>query len=401
MSVRLRRCAIPQAPRVPPRAYCIRTVHCIWRPCSCALHGETFLCCIPICHVLSWGVPFTCFMTGTPLVLPDADVSAPTLAKAIAATSPRVAHGVPTIWIQLFVHYMHNPPERMTLTEIYAGGSPVPPTLIKMWEERYGVDVVHVWGMVETSTVGSVARPPQGASGDTRWAYRISQGRIPASLEYRVVNDGQVVARTDRNAGELQVRGNLVTGSYYHSPTAEPGEIASEFRGKQVEAAESKFTADGWLRTGDVGSVTKDGFLTVEDRARDVIRSGGEWIYSVQLENLIMSDPLVVEAAVIGYPDKQWVERPLAVTVLAEGATPTIETAERLRAIMRKELPSWMLPEYWTFVKSIDKTSVGKFDKKDLRTHLAEGEYNIIRLKGPGESQRLTSTEATDLSREN
>ena len=367
----------------------------------CITHGETFLCCIPICHVLSWGVPFTCFMTGTPLVLPDADVSAPTLAKAIAATSPRVAHGVPTIWIQLFVHYMHHPPERMTLTEIYAGGSPVPPTLIKMWEERYGVDVVHVWGMVETSTVGSVARPPQGASGDTRWAYRISQGRIPASLEYRVVNDGQVVARTDRNAGELQVRGNLVTGSYYHSPTAEPGEIASEFRGKQVEAAEGKFTADGWLRTGDVGSVTKDGFLTVEDRARDVIRSGGEWIYSVQLENLIMSDPLVVEAAVIGYPDKQWVERPLAVTVLAEGASPTIETAERLRASMRKELPSWMLPEYWTFVKSIDKTSVGKFDKKDLRTHLAEGEYNIIRLKGPGESQRLAATEATELSREN
>ncbi|MEK0022814.1 long-chain fatty acid--CoA ligase, partial [Corynebacterium sp. KPL4035] len=244
-------------------------------------------------------------------------------------------------------------------------------------------------------------RPPPARRADTRWAYRISQGRIPASLEYRVVNDGQVVARTDRNAGELQVRGNLVTGSYYHSPTAEPGEIASEFRGKQVEAAEGKFTADGWLRTGDVGSVTKDGFLTVEDRARDVIRSGGEWIYSVQLENLIMSDELVVEAAVIGYPDKQWVERPLAVTVLAEGASPTIETAERLRASMRKELPSWMLPEYWTFVKSIDKTSVGKFDKKDLRTHLAEGEYNIIRLKGPGESQRLAATEATELSREN
>ncbi|MDK8473024.1 long-chain fatty-acid--CoA ligase [Corynebacterium sp. MSK078] len=367
----------------------------------CITHGETFLCCIPIYHVLSWGVPFTCFMTGTPLVLPDADVSAPTLAKVIAATSPRVAHGVPTIWIQLFVHYMHNPPERMTLTEIYAGGSPVPPQLIKMWEEHYGVDVVHVWGMVETSTVGSVARPPQGASGDTRWAYRISQGKIAASVQYRVVNDGQVVSKTDRNAGELQVRGNLVTGSYYHSPTAEPGEVASEFRGKPVEAAESKFTADGWLRTGDVGSVTKDGFLTVEDRARDVIRSGGEWIYSVQLENLIMANSDVVEAAVIGYPDKQWVERPLAVTVLGEQASPTIETAEKLRQSLRKELPSWMLPEYWTFVKSIDKTSVGKFDKKDLRAHLAEGDYNIIRLKGPGEAQRLDDIDESDFNREN
>lgn len=351
-------------------------------------HGETFLCCIPIYHVLSWGVPFAAFMTGTPLVLPDADVSAPTLAKAIAATSPRVAHGVPTIWIQLFVHYLNSPPERMTLTEIFAGGSPVPPQLIRLWEERYGVDVVHVWGMAETSTVGTVARPPQGASGDARWAYRISQGRFPASLQYRVVNDGQVVNSSDRNAGEIQVRGNLVTGAYYDSPNAHEGGSASEFRGKAVEAAESKFTADGWLRTGDVGSVTEDGYLTVSDRARDVIRSGGEWIYSVQLENLIMADELVVEAAVIGYPDKQWVERPLAVTVLRAGVSPTIDTAEQIRDGMRKELPAWMLPEYWTFVKSIDKTSVGKFDKKDLRSHLAEGEYNIIRLKGPGESQR-------------
>ena len=359
----------------------------------CITHGETFLCCIPICHVLSWGVPFTCFMTGTPLVLPDADVSAPTLAKAIAATSPRVAHGVPTIWIQLFVHYLKNPPERMTLTEIFAGGSPVPPQLIKSWEERYGVDVVHVWGMAETTTVGTVARPPSGASGEARWAYRISQGRFPAALEYRVVNDGHVVNTTDRNAGEIQVRGNLVTGAYYHSPASEDGGAAHEFRGKDVEDAASKFTADGWLRTGDVGFVTEDGFLTVEDRARDVIRSGGEWIYSVQLENLIMANPVVLECAVIGYPDKQWVERPLAVTVLAADISPTIETAERLRNGMRSELPSWMLPEYWTFVKSIDKTSVGKFDKKDLRAHLAEGEYNIIRLKGPGEAQRLDAEE--------
>lgn len=353
----------------------------------CVTHGETFLCCIPIYHVLSWGVPFAAFMTGTPLVLPDSDVSGPTLAKLIAATHPRVAHGVPTIWIQLFVHYLKHPPERMSLMEIFAGGSPVPPQVIKVWEEKYGVDVVHVWGMVETSTVGTVARPPQGAHGDARWAHRISQGRFPASLQYRVVNDGKVVPKSDRNAGEIQVRGNLVTGSYYHSEATKPGHPASEFRGKRVEYADDKFTEDGWLRTGDVGSVTEDGFLTVEDRARDVIRSGGEWIYSVQLENLIMAAEGVVEAAVIGYPDKKWGERPLAVTVLHPDVSPTINTAERLRDHMRRELPSWMLPEYWTFVKSIDKTSVGKFDKKDLRVHLAEGHYNIIRLAGPGEAQ--------------
>lgn len=360
-------------------------------------HGESFLCCIPIYHVLSWGVPFAAWMTGTPLILPDSNVSAPTLAKIIAATHPRVAHGVPTLWIQLMVHYLNNPPERMSLVEIYAGGSPVPEQLIKVWEEQYGVDVVHVWGMVEVSTVGTVARPPQGASGDARWAYRVSQGRFPTSLEYRVVNDGQVVATTDRNAGEIQVRGNMVTKHYYDAPSGHDDGAAAEFRGKPTDTANDKFTADGWLRTGDVGYVNEDGFLNVSDRARDVIRSGGEWIYSVQLENLIMNDEDVVEAAVIGYPDKKWVERPLAITVLRPGVAPTIETAERLREGLRKELPKWMLPEYWTFVKDLDKTSVGKFDKKDMRSHLAEGEYNIIQLEGPGSNKPEDPKAVTDV----
>ncbi|MDO5507604.1 MAG: long-chain fatty-acid--CoA ligase [Corynebacterium casei] len=363
-------------------------------------HGESFLCCIPIYHVLSWGVPFAAWMTGTPLILPDSNVSAPTLAKIIATTHPRVAHGVPTLWIQLMVHYLNNPPERMSLVEIYAGGSPVPGQLIKVWEEQYGVDVVHVWGMVEVSTVGTVARPPQGASGDARWAYRISQGRFPASLEYRVVNDGQVVATTDRNAGEIQVRGNMVTKEYYDAPSGHEDGAAAEFRGKPTDTAADKFTADGWLRTGDVGYVNEDGFLSVSDRARDVIRSGGEWIYSVQLENLIMNDGDVVEAAVIGYPDKKWVERPLAVTVLRPGVAPTIETAERLREGLRKELPKWMLPEYWTFVQALDKTSVGKFDKKDMRSHLAEGEYNIIQLEGPGAGKPEDPKAVTDVESE-
>lgn len=348
-------------------------------------HGESFLCCVPIYHVLSWGVPYAAFMSGTPLVFPDSDVSAPTLARLIAATHPRVAHGVPTVWIQLMVHYLHNPPERMSLTEIYVGGSPAPPILIQLWEERYGVDVVHVWGMTETSSVGTVARPPSGSSGEARWAYRVSQGRFSPLLEYRVVNDGQVVSSTDRNQGELQVRGNIVTGAYYHSPTEDGDGSASQFRGREVDDADELFTPDGWLRTGDVGSVTADGYLTVSDRARDVIRSGGEWIYSAMLENLIMNSPEVVECAVIGYPDEKWGERPLAVTVLHEDIAPTRDTAEQLRDQLRASLPGWMLPEYWTFVADIDKTSVGKFDKKDLRKHLADGEFEIIKLKGPGE----------------
>lgn len=355
-------------------------------------HGESFLCCIPIYHVLSWGVPFAAFLSGTPLVLPDADVSAPTLAAIIAATHPRVAHGVPTLWIQLMVHYLHHPPERMSLQEIYVGGSPAPQALIKVWEERYGVDVIHVWGMTETSTVGTVARPPSGVSGEARHAYRISQGRFIPSLEYRVVNDGEVMASTDLSQGEIQVRGNLVAKGYYHSPMQEPGEIASVFRDKTITDARHHFTADGWLRTGDVGTVTADGFMTLYDRARDVIRSGGEWIYSAQVENLIMEAEDVVECAVIGIPDQKWGERPLAITVLHENVAPTAETASRIRRGLYEVLPPWMSPEYWTFVESIDKTSVGKFDKKDLRKHLANNRFEVIALPGPGNGARGNPT---------
>lgn len=347
-------------------------------------HGESFLCCIPIYHVLSWGVPFAAFLAGAPLVLPDADVSAPTLAKLIASTHPRVAHGVPTLWIQLMVHYVHNPPERMSLQEIYVGGSPAPPALIKVWEERYGVDIVHVWGMTETSTVGTVSRPPSGAAGEARWAYRVSQGRFAPSIEYRVVNDGRVVASNDLTQGEIQVRGNMVARSYYHSPTQEAGQLASSFRGEDITDEDDHFTADGWLRTGDVGTVTHDGFMTLYDRARDVIRSGGEWIYSAQVENLIMESEDVIECAVIGIPDRKWGERPLAVTVVLPGVEPSAETAARLRQGLADVLPRWMAPEYWTFVRAIDKTSVGKFDKKDLRKHLANDEFDIIALPGPG-----------------
>ncbi|SIS40316.1 fatty-acyl-CoA synthase [Corynebacterium appendicis CIP 107643] len=360
-------------------------------------HGESFLCCIPIYHVLSWNVPFSAFLAGTPLVLPDSDVSAPTLAKLIAGTHPRVAHGVPTLWIQLMVHYLHNPPERMSLTEIYVGGSPAPPALIKVWEERYGVDIIHVWGMTETSTVGTVARPPSGASGERRWAYRISQGRFAPWLEYRVVHDGGVVSRTDRNDGEIHVRGNMVIGSYYWPENPEASERVSTFRGQPIPTSDDSFTESGWLRTGDVGTVTSDGFMTLYDRSRDVIRSGGEWIYSAQVENLIMESDEVVECAVIGYPDKKWGERPLAITVLHADVTPTVDVAKKLRKDLANALPTWMAPEYWAFVGSIDKTSVGKFDKVDLRKHLARDEFDIIALPGPGtrNAEETADTEGT------
>lgn len=349
-------------------------------------HGVSSLCCVPIYHVLSWGVPLAAFACGAPMVFPGADLSAPRLAEIIATSLPRIAQGVPTLWISLMVHYLNNPPERMSLQDIFVGGSPAPPALIRMWEERYGVDVIHLWGMTETSPVGTVARPPSGASGETRLRYRVSQGRFPDIMDFRIVDeDGRILDLHDRNQGELQVRGNTVTGGYYHSPEEDDGGEAHLFRGGEVDTARSRFTADGWLRTGDVGSITRDGYLTVQDRAKDVIRSGGEWIYSVQLENLVMESHEVVECAVIGLPDDKWGERPLAVTVLYPDVPADRGQAEKLRDELRPKLPKWMLPEYWAFVDQIDKTSVDKFDKKDLRAHLAAGELEIIKLKGPGD----------------
>lgn len=349
-------------------------------------HGTPWLCCVPIYHVLSWGVPLANFMCGAPMVFPGADLSAARLAEIIATSLPRVAQGVPTLWISLMVHYLNNPPERMSLQDIFVGGSPAPPALMRMWEERYGVDVIHLWGMTETSPVGTVARPPSGASGEARQRYRVSQGRFPDIMDFRIVDEeGRILDLHDRNQGELQVRGNTVTGAYYHSPEEDDGGDAHVFRGDEVDTARSRFTADGWLRTGDVGSITRDGYLTVQDRAKDVIRSGGEWIYSVQLENLVMESREVVECAVIGVPDEKWGERPLAVTVLYPDVPADRGQAEKLRDELRPKLPKWMLPDYWAFVDHIDKTSVDKFDKKDLRAHLAAGELDVIKLKGPGE----------------
>jgi fatty-acyl-CoA synthase len=347
-------------------------------------NGESFLCLVPIFHVLSWGVPFAAFMSGTPLVFPGGDASPGHLAHVIEDAMPRKAHGAPTVWTQLIVHYERNPPAKMSLQEIISGGSPVPPALIDAWEERYGVDVVHSWGMTETGPVGTVARPPAGAGGAARRRYRDSQGRVPAGMAIRIVDDsGHVLPANDRSSGEIQVRGNTVTASYHHSPTEDGDGPASVFRGESVAAGHDgadRFTEDGWLRTGDIGTITGDGYLTVQDRQADIIRSGGEWIFSATLENIVMESPLVAEAAVIGIPDEKWGERPLAVVVTGPGVPRTRDTLAAISATVAEKAPLWMVPEYWTIVDGIDRTSVDKFDKKDLRAHQARGDYEVVRL---------------------
>src|SRR5699024_6236954 len=243
--------------------------------------------------------------------------------------------------------------------EVVVGGSAAPPSLMHAFEEKFGVPVLHAWGMTETSPLGSVARPPAEATGEQAWQYRYTQGRFPASVRARLVGDGDEEKPWDGSSvGELEVQGPWIAGSYY-------GDVDQD-----------KFH-DGWLRTGDVGHITSDGSLTLTDSAKDVIKSGGESISSVDLETLAMAHADVAEAAVIGVPDEKWDERPLVAVVPREGAD---VTASKLRDYLKDKLAKWQVPEHWTFVEEVPKTSVGKFDKKRLRSARQDGTLDIDTL---------------------
>jgi fatty-acyl-CoA synthase len=212
--------------------------------------------------------------------------------------------------------------------------------------------------MTEMSPLGTVSRPPAGRTGPEAWAYRYTQGRLPSSVEARIVGpDGTVMPNDGKSVGELEVRGPWITKGYLGEDTPDP----------------DKFD-QGWLRTGDVGVLSPDGYLTLSDRAKDVIKSGGEWISSVDLENALMAHPAVLEACVVGVPDERWGERPLATVVVREGQS---VTAEELRDFLGTSVARWQIPERWAFIGAVPKTSVGKFDKKVLRTQYANGSLNV------------------------
>jgi len=277
----------------------------------------------------------------------------------ISETRPTITAAVPTIWQGLLGHLMEHPVDLSCLREVIVGGSACPPAMVRSFLEEHGVNITQVWGMTETSPLGTVARPPAGLAPEQDWELRCSQGRFLGAVQARLVaDDGSEQPWDGVSIGELEVRGPWVTGSYYRTDAAD------------------KFH-DGWLRTGDVGTITPGGFLQLSDRSKDVIKSGGEWISSVELENHVMAHPGVLEAAVIGVPDPRWDERPLAAVVLRQGA---VVTAEQLRGFLADRVARWQLPERWTFIDEVPKTSVGKFDKKRLRGAHADGKLQIIDL---------------------
>ena len=231
---------------------------------------------------------------------------------------------------------------------------------MKEYEEHFGVVIRQGWGMTETSPLAALATPPPEVTGEDAWTLRAAAGRVVSGVEIRIVDDeGGVLPNDGKAVGEIEVRGPWITGSYYQN-------------------ADSEKFHDGWLRTGDVGRVDPQGFITLTDRAKDVIKSGGEWISSVELELCIMEHPAVLEAAVVAVPDERWQERPLAAVVIKTDAS---STAQELRNHLCDKVARFWLPERWTFIDEVPKTSVGKFDKKHIRSLYADGVYDIVECR--------------------
>jgi fatty-acyl-CoA synthase len=315
---------------------------------------------VPMFHANAWGLAYAGLLSGAALIMPDQYLQPPALVRLIGGEHVTVAGGVPTIWAGVLAHMQAEGGDLSSLRAVIAGGSAVPHAMQVRFESELGVRLVQAWGMTETSPLGSVANPPPGVSKEEEWWYRDSQGRLFCTVEGRLAGDGGAVLPNDGKAvGEIEVRGPWITGSYH----------------KDDDPA--KFH-DGWLRTGDVGTLDERGFIRLTDRAKDVIKSGGEWISSMELENILMAHPDVAEAAVIGVADDKWGERPLAAVVLRPGAE---VTAEKLRDFMAGQIPRWQLPERWCFIAEVPKTSVGKFSKRIMREAYQDGDYEVIEVR--------------------
>ncbi|GAC1571264.1 MAG: long-chain fatty acid--CoA ligase [Candidatus Dormibacteria bacterium] len=317
---------------------------------------ERLLLVVPMFHVNAWGIPYVAWMLGCTLLLPDRFLQPQPLCDFITAERPTFTGGVPTIYTGMLQYADATGADLSSLKRAICGGSAVPRALIEAFRDRLGIELIQAWGMTETSPLGCIAFPPKGVPEAEEMDWRSKTGRAVPGVELRIVDDsGEPLPWDGRSVGELEARGPWITASYYG-----------------VEAPE-RFH-DGWLRTGDVGVIDKRGFLQITDRSKDVIKSGGEWISSVELENLLAGHPAVAEAAVVGVADARWEERPLAAVVLREGAS---ADADALRAYLDGKVARFWLPERWTFVSELPKTSVGKQDKKLIRQMYAEGRLDV------------------------
>jgi fatty-acyl-CoA synthase len=311
---------------------------------------------VPMFHANAWGLPYSGWMAGADFIMPGRFLQAGPLCKLMMAERPTFSGAVPTIWNDVLRYAEDKPIDLSSLRMVICGGSAVPRSLMERFEQRFGVKIIQAWGMTETSPLAAVSHPPKGCPESEAMDWRSKTGRVKPGVEMRLTDGDTVLPWDGQAVGEIEVRGPWITASYYGDDTPD------------------KFH-DGWLRTGDVGTISQNGFIQITDRAKDVIKSGGEWISTVELETNLMAHPDVVEAAVIGVPDAKWDERPLACVVLKEGAQ---TTPEQLRAFLANRVAKWWVPERWAFINEVPKTSVGKFDKKLLRAQREHGELEIL-----------------------
>jgi fatty-acyl-CoA synthase len=320
-------------------------------------HSDTLLPVVPMFHANAWGYPYLAAMIGTKLVFPGPHLDPESLLEAFVQEKVTWTAGVPTIWLGM-LQMLDAEPGKWDLSHMQGmlvGGSAVPRAMIAAYKERHGLNVVQGWGMTETSPVASVSDfigDIAYADQDTKFDYVAMAGIPLPFVEIRVRAGEEEVPWDAESMGELEVRGPWVAAGYFEDDT-------------QAD----RWTEDGWFKTGDIVSMHPRGFIQIKDRSKDVIKSGGEWISSVDVENALMAHPAVAEAAVIAIPDEKWAERPLAVVVLKEGQT---VTDDELREHLAPKFAKWWLPDRFEFVEEIPKTSVGKFKKTALREQFAE-----------------------------
>ena len=309
---------------------------------------------VPMFHANAWGLAHAAVMAGSALAFPGPQMTPQAIAELIEAEKVTLAAGVPTIWMAALDELVDR--DTSSLRDILCGGSAVSKVLSESYREKLGLPILHAWGMTETSPLGSVCRIKStlaDRSDEELADVRSTQGIVTPLMECRIVEPGTAdeLPWDGEARGELQVAGPWVAAGYYNDD-------------RETES----FTDDGWLRTGDVATITREGYIRLVDRTKDLVKSGGEWISSVELENEIMAHPKVKEAAVIGIRDEKWGERPLACVVVRDGET---LTRDEVLEFLDGRVAKWWLPDDVVFIDEVPKTSVGKFSKKTLRERFA------------------------------
>lgn len=315
--------------------------------------GDVAMPVVPMFHVNAWGVPFSAVWFGTTQVLPGPNFTPEILAELIEEEQVTIAAGVPTVWLGLAKEYETGKYDTSSLTRVVCGGSSAPKSLIQIYEEKFKIPFIHAYGMTETSPVAIVAQLKsyqRNLPYDEQLEIRSKQGILVPGLDASIVNETGEVKWDGEDMGELLLRGPWIADSYYKEPE------------KTKEAIQN-----GWLHTGDIATIDEEGTIKLVDRTKDLVKSGGEWISSVDLENALMAHEEVVEAAVVAVEDPHWQERPVAVVVAKEEAT---VTKAALLDFIRPLFPKWWLPDEVVFMDAIPKTSVGKFLKRELREQL-------------------------------